>query len=95
MSIVLDHKQIKTVDVEINGEHYGIPFLSQLSVKDVLELKKASKNGEDSELEWGMNYVKRFIPEDVFNSLRMSDLSVIFDAIKLETEEDGTSLGES
>ena len=38
MSIVLDHKQIKTVDVEINGEHYGIPFLSQLSVKDFLDL---------------------------------------------------------
>ena len=95
MSIVLDHKQIKTVDVEINGEHYGIPFLSQLSVKDVLELKEASKNGEDSELEWGMNYLKRYIPEDVLNSIRMADIATIFDAIKLETEKDGTSMGES
>lgn len=95
MVIVLDHKQIKTVDVEISGVHYGIPLLSQLSVKDVLELKEAAKGGEDAELKWSLDYLKRYIPEDVLNSIRMADIATIFDAIKLETEKDGTSMGES
>ena len=75
--------------------HYGIPLLSQLSVKDVLELKEAAKSGEDAELKWSLDYLKRYIPEDVLNSIRMADIATIFDAIKLETEKDGTSMGES
>lgn len=95
MSLVLEHESIKTVDVVIGGKHYGVPLLSQLSVGDVLEMKAANKAGNDAEFEWSMNYIKRYIPEDVLNTLRMTDVSRIFDALKLETVQNGSDLGES
>lgn len=95
MAIVVDHKQVKTVDVVVDGKHYGIPLLTQMPVKDVNKMREAAKKGEDAEFEWGMSYIKRYIPAKVFDTLWMQDIASIFDAIKLETVKDGEqSLGE-
>ena len=95
MALTIDHSRIKTVDVVIGGEHYGVPLLSQLSVKDVNEMREAAKRGRDAEYEWGLGYIKRYIPEDVLDTLWMSDVVAIFDAIKMETMKDGANMGES
>lgn len=91
----IDQSTIKTVDVVIGGEHYGVPLLTQLSVKDFKEMTAASRLGDDAEFDWSMKYLQKYIPEDVFDTLRMQDIIKIFNAVKDETAKDGTDLGES
>jgi hypothetical protein len=58
-------------------------------------MRKVAKEGEDAEYEWGIKYIKRYIPEKVFNTLRMADVVAIFTELKVQSAKAGLDMGES
>ncbi|MEE1165198.1 MAG: hypothetical protein UHU21_16080 [Lachnospiraceae bacterium] len=95
MSLVIDHKVVKTTSVIIDGKEYKIPLLSQMSLKEVQKMRKAAEKGDDATLDWGIGYIKQFIPAAIVDSLTVENITDIMDEIKLQTTNNGDNLGES
>jgi hypothetical protein len=86
--ITLGRKEtLETLKVNIGKESYSIPLMGSLSLKETRALATA-----DDEFA----FFKKYIPEDVIDSLAISDLKALTEAWKEESEKaSDVDLGES
>lgn len=86
--ITLGKKELReTLKVNIGKKSYSIPLMGYLTLAETRELAKA----EDE-----FAFFKKYIPEDVIDSLAINDLKTLTEAWKSESEKaSGVGLGES
>lgn len=86
--ITLGRKEtLKTLKVNIGKDSYDIPLMGSLTLAETRALAQA----EDE-----FAFFKKYIPEDVVNSLAINDLKTLTNAWKAESEKaSGVELGES
>ena len=78
---------LKTLKVNIGKDSYDIPLMGSLTLSETRALAQA----EDE-----FAFFKKYIPEDVVNSLAINDLKTLTNAWKAESEKaSGVELGES
>lgn len=79
--------------VNIGKESYKIPLAGSLPFVDAMKLRKC--NGEER-MEFIVNFMQKFIPEDVFSTLTADDVMQIFQAWSdASKESQGATPGES
>jgi len=77
---------LETLKVNIGKETYSIPLMGSLSLKETRELAKAKDE---------FAFFKKYIPEDVIDSLSVNDLKALTEVWKDESEKAaGVDLGE-
>lgn len=77
---------LETLKVNIGKKSYSVPLMGSLSLKETRELAKA----EDE-----FAFFKKYIPEDVIDSLSVNDLKALTTVWKDESEKaSGVDLGE-
>jgi len=83
----LGNKKVKTMSVDIGGDVYKIPLAGSMSIKD-LNLAETA----EGTLEW----LKKYIPDDVVDSLARDDYNLLVNtwAEESKKDSDGASVGE-
>jgi len=83
----LRNKKVKTMSVDIGGDVYKIPLAGSMSIKD-LNLAETA----EGTLEW----LKKYIPDDVVDSLARDDYNLLVNtwAEESKKDSDGASVGE-
>ena len=86
--ITLGNKELReTLKVNIGKKSYSIPLMGSLSLAETRALAKA-----DDEFA----FFKKYIPEDVLDSLALNDLKTLTSVWKEESEKaSGVGMGES
>ena len=79
-------KERKVLKINIGEESYSLPLLGSLTIKEV--------NGLESE-KGMLDFIKRHIPDEVFDELTVYDLKTIASEWRSASESDVASLGES
>lgn len=92
-TVSIDHSVKEVLEVNIDGAPYNIPLLSELTLKEVKELQKIAKQGDDAAFEWECKYIERYLPKKVYENLRSGDIRKIFIVLS-GASSDGANLGE-
>lgn len=90
--ITLDQPK-EVLQVNIGSESYSIPLAGSLPFTDALKLRKLDS---EERLEFVVDFIKRYIPDEVFNTLTADAVMKIFSAwSEASQESQGVSPGES
>lgn len=73
-------KEIKTLKVNIGKKSYSIPLAGSLTIAEMQKFQQDEN---------GFIFFKRYIPEDVINSLTMDDFRALSEAWKEASAGDG------
>lgn len=86
--ITLGNKELReTLKVNIGKKSYSIPLMGSLSLAET----RALANADDE-----FAFFKKYIPEDVLDSLALNDLKTLTSVWKEESEKaSGVGMGES
>lgn len=89
--ITLDQPK-EVLQVNIGDKAYSIPLAGSLPFTDAIKLRKL---GKEERLDFVIDFIKKHIPEEVFNTLTMDSVMQIFTAWNAASKESqGVTPGE-
>ena len=82
--------------IEIDGKEYNIPLAKTLKVKEVRQLIKISKLEEMDQYDFMIEFLARYMGEDIVDEMTTGDVIEIFNLWKkANTDAEDLELGES
>ena len=92
----LTKKDEAYLTIEIDGKEYNIPLAKTLKVSEVRQLMKIKKLEETDQFEFMIEFLARYIGEEVIDDMTTGDLTEIFNLWKkANTDVEDLELGES
>lgn len=92
----LTKKDEAYLTIEIDGKEYNIPLAKTLKVKEVRQLIKISKLEEMDQYDFMIEFLARYMGEDIVDEMTTGDVIEIFNLWKkANTDAEDLELGES
>lgn len=92
----LTKKNEAYLTIEIDGKEYNIPLAKTLKVKEVRQLIKISKLEEMDQYDFMIEFLARYMGEDIVDEMTTGDVIEIFNLWKkANTDAEDLELGES
>lgn len=92
----LTKKNEAYLTIEIDGKEYNIPLAKTLKVKEVRQLIKISKLEEMDQYDFMIEFLARYMGEEIVDEMTTGDVIEIFNLWKkANTDAEDLELGES
>lgn len=92
----LTKKDEAYLTIEIDGKEYNIPLAKTLKVKEVRQLIKISKLEETDQYDFMIEFLARYMGEEIVDEMTTGDVIEIFNLWKkANTDAEDLELGES
>ncbi|MBO7529867.1 MAG: hypothetical protein J6T37_08340 [Bacteroidales bacterium] len=92
----LTKKDEAYLTIEIDGKDYNIPLAKTLKVKEVRQLIKISKVEEMDQYDFMIEFLARYMGEEIVDEMTTGDVIEIFNLWKkANTDAEDLELGES
>lgn len=92
----LTKKDEAYLTIEIDGKEYNIPLAKTLKVKEVRQLIKISKLEEMDQYDFMIEFLARYMGEEIVDEMTTGDVIEIFNLWKkANTDAEDLELGES
>ena len=92
----LTKKNEAYLTIEIDGKEYNIPLAKTLKVSEVRQLMKIKKLEETDQFEFMIEFLARYMGEEVVDNMTTGNLTEIFSLWKkANTDAEDLELGES
>ena len=92
----LTKKDEAYLTIEIDGKEYNVPLATTLKVKEVRQLIKISKLEEMDQYDFMIEFLARYMGEEIVDEMTTGDVIEIFNLWKkANTDAEDLELGES
>ena len=81
--IIIDEQE-ETFDFSLRGKDYSIPLLPYMTLDEVAEIQENE----------GKDFLKKYIPDDVIQTLKVKEIQKIVKGWRAASEEDPETMGE-